>query len=62
VTGGSKGIGKAIAIAFAQEGTNVIICGRGKEALTEAAREIEKQGGNVLAVQADLTKIPMWKN
>jgi 3-oxoacyl-[acyl-carrier protein] reductase len=26
VTGGSKGIGKAIAVAFAKEGTNVVIC------------------------------------
>jgi 3-oxoacyl-[acyl-carrier protein] reductase len=56
VTGGSKGIGKAIAVAFAKEGTNVVICGRGEEALKEAAAEIEKLGGNVLAVQADLTK------
>lgn len=56
VTGGSKGIGKAIAIAFAEEGANVIICGRGADALNEAAMEIEKISGNVLAVQADLTK------
>ncbi|MFJ7729791.1 SDR family NAD(P)-dependent oxidoreductase [Neobacillus sp. NPDC097160] len=56
VTGGSKGIGKAIAVAFAKEGTNVVICGRGEEALKEAAAEIEMLGGNVLAVQADLTK------
>jgi 3-oxoacyl-[acyl-carrier protein] reductase len=56
VTGGSKGIGKAIAIAFAEEGANVVICGRGAEALDEAKKEIEKNGGNVLAVQADLSK------
>jgi NAD(P)-dependent dehydrogenase (short-subunit alcohol dehydrogenase family) len=58
VTGGSKGIGKAISIAFVKEGTNVVICGRGEEALKESAAEIEKLGGNVLAVQADLTKQP----
>lgn len=39
VTGGSKGIGKAIAVAFAKEGTNVVICGRGEAALKEAAAE-----------------------
>jgi 3-oxoacyl-[acyl-carrier protein] reductase len=56
VTGGSKGIGKAIALALAAEGANVIICGRGAEALDEAKIEIEQSGGNVLAVQADLSK------
>ncbi|WCK54069.1 SDR family oxidoreductase [Aneurinibacillus sp. Ricciae_BoGa-3] len=56
VTGGTKGIGKAIAVAFAAEGTNVVICGRGEEALNEARKEIEHNGGTVLAVQADLSK------
>ena len=56
VTGGSKGIGKAIAKAFAEEEANVVICGRGEEALKEAEMEIKKLSGNVLAIQADLTK------
>lgn len=56
VTGGSKGIGKAIAKAFAEEEANMVICGRGEEALKEAEMEIKKLSGNVLAIQADLTK------
>ncbi|PLR78971.1 ketoacyl reductase [Bacillus sp. V3-13] len=56
VTGGSKGIGKAIAIALAAEEANVVICARGEEALNEAKHEIEQNGGNVLAIQADLSK------
>jgi NAD(P)-dependent dehydrogenase (short-subunit alcohol dehydrogenase family) len=56
VTGGSKGIGKAIAIALAEEWVNVIICGRGEDALNEAAKEIEEINENVLAIPCDLTK------
>jgi 3-oxoacyl-[acyl-carrier protein] reductase len=56
VTGGSKGIGKGIAAALAAEGANVVICGRGAEALKEAKEEIEQTGGSVIAVQADLSK------
>jgi 3-oxoacyl-[acyl-carrier protein] reductase len=55
VTGGSKGIGKAIAKALAAEGANVVICGRGLVALSEARNEIEQVGGKVIAVQADLS-------
>ncbi|MEK7404370.1 MAG: SDR family NAD(P)-dependent oxidoreductase, partial [Acidobacteriota bacterium] len=47
VTGASRGIGKAIAAAFAREGAAVVICGRKAEALEVAAREI---GGAVLPV------------
>jgi NAD(P)-dependent dehydrogenase (short-subunit alcohol dehydrogenase family) len=57
VTGGSKGIGRASAIRFAEEGASVMVCARGKEALDETValcRRIE--GTGVEAVQADLGK------
>jgi 3-oxoacyl-[acyl-carrier protein] reductase len=57
VTGGSRGIGKACALVLAQEGCNVVICARGKEALDEVAEEIRAIGVEVLAVQADITNI-----
>lgn len=42
ITGGSKGIGKRIALAFAEEGANIAICARGKEALRDTENEILK--------------------
>jgi len=53
VTGGSMGIGKAVALALAAEGCRVAIAARGKDALAEAAREI---GGETLPVQVDCTR------
>jgi NAD(P)-dependent dehydrogenase (short-subunit alcohol dehydrogenase family) len=55
VTGGSKGIGKAIAISYAEAGAQVAISARGAEALEEVEKEIESLGHSCLAVQADLS-------
>ncbi len=54
VAGGSKGIGKAIALGFAAEGCAVSICARGVEALESARREIAALGGTVHAASCDL--------
>ncbi|MFQ6059347.1 MAG: SDR family oxidoreductase [Anaerolineae bacterium] len=57
VAAASKGLGRAVAMGLAREGTKVAICARGEEALKATAREIEAAtGSEVLAVQADLTK------
>ncbi len=56
ITGGSKGIGKAIALALAAEGAEVALSARGKADLTRTATEIEKRGVRALSVRVDLTK------
>jgi len=55
VTGGGKGIGRAVALAFARAACNVAICGREREALDATAREIEAAGRRALAVTADIS-------
>jgi 3-oxoacyl-[acyl-carrier protein] reductase len=55
VTGGSRGIGKGIALRLAAEGCRVATCARGEEALRAAAAEIEARGVDVLALPLDLT-------
>jgi 3-oxoacyl-[acyl-carrier protein] reductase len=55
VTGGSKGIGKAIARGFAAEGVNVVLMARGQEALDAAAAAIRQDYGvRALAMAADV--------
>src|SRR6266702_6157559 len=56
VTGGSLGIGKAIALELAREGVDVAIVARTKDRLEAAARELEGQTGRrVLPLVADVT-------
>jgi 3-oxoacyl-[acyl-carrier protein] reductase len=54
VTGGNRGIGRGIALAFADEGANVAIVGRDKDALARVKGEIEAKGVKALAIAADL--------
>jgi 3-oxoacyl-[acyl-carrier protein] reductase len=57
VTGGSKGIGKAVARGLAQEGARVAICARERKALDEAAKQIAGEtGAEVVALAGDLTR------
>jgi 3-oxoacyl-[acyl-carrier protein] reductase len=55
ITGGGTGIGHGVALALAQEGAKVIVCGRRRDRIESAAREIEQSGGECLAVQADVS-------
>ncbi|MBU6271361.1 MAG: SDR family oxidoreductase [Betaproteobacteria bacterium] len=54
VAGGSRGIGRAIALGFAQAGAAVSICARGEAALRETEREIAAFGHPVHAAVCDL--------
>jgi 3-oxoacyl-[acyl-carrier protein] reductase len=56
VTGASRGLGKAIASALAAEGARLTIIARGREALTEAAAELQRAGTEALAIAADVTR------
>lgn len=56
ITGGSLGIGKAIAREFAREGVNVAIVARNKEKLDATAKELSAEtGGRVIGLTADVT-------
>jgi 3-oxoacyl-[acyl-carrier protein] reductase len=54
VTAASKGLGRASAVALAQEGAKVVICARGVEALADAEGELARYT-EVLAIPADVT-------
>jgi 3-oxoacyl-[acyl-carrier protein] reductase len=56
VTGGSKGLGKEIAMKLASEGSNVIICARNEEKLSRVSNEIKQTGGKCSYYVADVEK------
>ena len=55
VTGASRGIGRAVAAAFAGEGASVVLAARSASDLDAAAREMSKGGARVVAVATDVT-------
>src|SRR5580704_2646268 len=56
VTGGTSGIGKATAIAFAKAGAKVVLSGRREKEGLAVVEEIKKAGGTAHFVQADVAK------
>lgn len=56
VCAASKGLGRASAEALARDGFRVVICARGGDALAETTTAIRAAGGEVLSIQADLSR------
>jgi 3-oxoacyl-[acyl-carrier protein] reductase len=56
VTGGGSGIGRGVALALAQAGARVVVCGRRQPPLSETVQAIKRIDGQVLAVQADVSQ------
>jgi dehydrogenase/reductase SDR family protein 4 len=58
ITGGSRGIGRAIALAFAEAGANLVVSSRNKRPpeLEKVAEEIQAKGGKALAIPAHVGK------
>jgi 3-oxoacyl-[acyl-carrier protein] reductase len=54
ITGGSKGIGRSIALNLAEEGANVAICARGEAALKATEKELLEKGVKVMALTCDI--------
>jgi 2-dehydro-3-deoxy-D-gluconate 5-dehydrogenase len=55
VTGGGRGIGRAIALGLADAGAAVVVCGRTKEQIDAVAEEIRGKGAKAKAIVTDLT-------
>ena len=56
VTGASSGIGRATAVALANQGTCVALASRNREALSSLAEELRGQGRQVIAIPTDVTQ------
>lgn len=57
VTGGSRGIGRAIAQGFADRGATVVVVSRDAESLAKAAKEMAGQGGKVVPIAGDVSSV-----
>jgi len=59
ITGGGRGIGRAICVRFAQEGANIVFTGRNNdENVAETIRQVEEAGGKSHFIQSDISQVP----
>ncbi len=57
VTGAGRGIGRAIASAYAGEGAAVVCAARSTPQLAETVADITRAGGHAIAIRADVTQL-----
>lgn len=62
ITGGGRGIGKAVALMLADHGVNVAICGRTQETLDETAEEVRAKGAEAWPIVADVRELDQIQN
>lgn len=56
ISGGSRGLGRALALRYAEEGAAVSLCARGRERLERTAAEVREAGAECVATPADVTR------
>jgi len=55
ITGAGRGIGRSIAFAFAEEGSNLVLVARSRDQLENIAQEIKEKGGKALPITCDVS-------
>ncbi|MBZ5534566.1 MAG: SDR family oxidoreductase [Acidobacteriia bacterium] len=56
ITGGGKGIGRAIALAFAREGASIALCGRNRNPMEKVAEELTRLGAQSVIISCDVSR------